>query len=112
MNDTTICIPLNADGTIHHRLGQTHLVATCQVRDDVVSEWNEHVVDWDQTYGVDVLGVHHPRVLRFMQANGVTTVIANDVCASMQRVLTKIGVDVHTQMTGDARAAVGMLATA
>ena len=31
MNDMTVCIPLNADGTIHDRLGQANTVAICHV---------------------------------------------------------------------------------
>jgi predicted Fe-Mo cluster-binding NifX family protein len=41
-----------------------------------------------------------------MRDNQVTTVVADDVCESMQTVLASIGVDVRTGHRGDARAAV------
>lgn len=106
MNDMTVCIPLNADGTIHDRLGQANTVALCHVRDGEVTDWTEHVVEWDTTYGVDVLGVHHPRVIRFLQGNNVTAVVADNVCDIMQSTLPALGIEVHAHVTGDARTAV------
>ncbi len=110
MKDKTICVPVNADGTIHDRLGQARVVATCHTHDGAVTDWTEHVVDWDQTYGITDLGVHHPAVIRFLQDQDVTTVVASNVCESMQKVLAKLDVDVHVGITGDARAAVGSMA--
>jgi predicted Fe-Mo cluster-binding NifX family protein len=106
MNFTTVCIPLNADGTIHNRLGQANTVAICQVSEGQVTDWTEHVVEWDTTYGVDVLGVHHPRVIRFLQSNNVNTVVANNVCGIMQTTLPTLGIAVYAGVTGDARSAV------
>jgi len=107
MNDMTVCVPVNTDGTIHNRLGQAPIVATCHIHDGEVTDWTEHAVGWDQTYGVDVLGVHHPAVIRFMQDQHVNTVVADNVCDSMQTVLTKLGLTLQTGITGDARSAVG-----
>lgn len=112
MNDMTVCIPLNSDGTIHDRLGQANVVAICHVHDGQVSDWTEHVVEWDTTYGVDVLGVHHPRVIRFLQSNDVDTVVANNVCDIMQSTLPTLGITVHTDVTGDARTAVTAMVVA
>ena len=106
MNAQTVCIPLNADGTIHNRLGQANSVAICQVDGDLVSEWTEIVVDWDTTYGVDVLGVHHPRVIRFLQGHQVNVVVADNVCDIMKSTLPTLGVTVHAGVTGDARSVV------
>lgn len=103
MNAQTVCIPLNADGTIHDRLGQANSVAICQVEGDRVSDWTEIVVDWDTTYGVDVLGVHHPRVIRFLQEHQVQAVVADNVCDIMKSTLPTLGVTVHAGVTGDAR---------
>ena len=52
-------------------------------------------VGWDQTYGVDVMGNHHARVMRFMQDNDVTDVVAADVCDNMRRSLEAKGVTLH-----------------
>jgi predicted Fe-Mo cluster-binding NifX family protein len=106
MNAQTVCIPLNADGTIHDRLGQANSVAICQVDGDSVSDWTEIVVDWDTTYGVDVLGVHHPRVIRFLQEHQVNAVVADNVCDIMKSTLPTLGVTVHAGVTGDARSVV------
>ena len=112
MSDTTVCVPVNPDGTIHQLLGQAHTVATCRIHDGVVTDWAEHVVDWDTTYGVDVLGVHHPGIIRFVQQHQVTAVVANDVCESMQGVLRSMGLDVLVGNTGNARSAVTAVAVA
>ncbi len=103
MNPQTVCIPLNADGTIHHRLGQANAVAICQVDGDEVTDWTEIVVDWDTTYGVDVLGVHHPRVIRFLQGHHVNAVVADNVCDIMKSTLPTLGVTVHAGVKGNAR---------
>ena len=99
----TVCVPLNPDGTIHDRLGQANSVALCNVIDGEVTDWSVHVVGWDTTYGIDGLGVHHPRVIRFLQENAVTTVVADNVCDIMKATLPTIGVTVHSGVTGDAR---------
>jgi predicted Fe-Mo cluster-binding NifX family protein len=112
MNDTTVCIPLNADGTIHERLGQANTVAICRVCDGQITDWTEHVVAWDTTYGVDVLGVHHPRVIRFLQGNNVTAVVADNVCDVIQTTLPVLGIQVHDHITGDARTAAAGIAYA
>jgi predicted Fe-Mo cluster-binding NifX family protein len=112
MNALTVCVPINVDGTIHPLLGQAPRVATCHVNGGIVSDWTEHAVDWDNNYGVDVLGVHHPRVIRFLIDHDVDTVVADDVCPGVQRVLTTRGVTLHSQVTGDARSAVAAMGAA
>jgi predicted Fe-Mo cluster-binding NifX family protein len=112
MKDMTVCIPLNADGTIHDRLGQANKVAICHVHDGAVTDWTEHVVEWDTTYGVDVLGVHHPRVIRFLQGNNVNVVVADNVCDIMQSTLPTLGIEVRMHVTGDARQAADQLTVA
>ena len=107
MTTTTYCVPVSADGMVEDLpLGRVHTVATCAVVDGEVVDWAEHVVDWDTSYGVDVAGPHHTRVVRFMRDHGVGTVVAGDVCDSVTKVLTHMGVDVRTHITGDARSAV------
>lgn len=107
MSTTTYCVPVSSDGTVDDLpLGRTHTVATCQVSDGEVVDWVEHVVDWDTSYGVDVPGPHHTRVVRFMRDHEVGTVVAGDVCDSVTKVLTHMGVEVRTRVTGDARVAV------
>ena len=106
MNTRTVCIPVNADGTIHDRLGKAPVAVVCQVRDDAVVDWVQHDVHWDQTYGVDVMGVHHPRVIRFLQEHQVDTVVADNVCDGMMRVFDSLGITLYAGVTGDARTAV------
>lgn len=108
---STLCIPMNLDGTIHDRLGSAPVVATCGIRDGQIVDWTEHPVEWDRTYGVDVPGVHHPRLIRFMRDQGVTDVVADDVCESVQRVMATMGIAAHLHVTGDARTAAGTLST-
>jgi predicted Fe-Mo cluster-binding NifX family protein len=106
MDTMTICVPLNPDGTVHDRLGQANTVAICQVSNGVVTDWTEHVVGWDATYGIETLGVHHPRVIRFLQQQHVDAVVADHLCDVMQTTLPKLGIAVHLGVTGDARGAV------
>lgn len=106
MTDMTIAIPVTAEGAVFERLAKAPLVATCVLRDGEIADWTEHAVGWDQTYGVDVMGNHHARVMRFMQDTMVTDVVAADVCDNMRRSLAAKGVTLHADHTGDARAAV------
>jgi predicted Fe-Mo cluster-binding NifX family protein len=103
---TIVCVPMNTDGTVTHRLGQAPLVAVCRIDDGHIEDWSEHAVEWDTTYGVDVLGVHHPRVIRFLRDNEVEAVVADQVCDSMQSVLDSLVIRLYPGLTGDARAAV------
>mgnify|MGYP006277404633 FL=1 len=103
MTEQRICIPVNADGTIQGRLGQAHAVATCTVDDSGVRDWVEHTVNWDWTYGVDVPGVNHPRVIRFLQAHQVDVVVADEICPGVERTLGVLGIDVRAHRTGMAR---------
>lgn len=106
MRTTRICIPLDGHGGVAPRLGQAPIVAVCRVDDGVITSWVEHPVRWDTTYGVDVPGVHHPRVVRFMLEHEVNDVVANAVCDSVQRALDTNGVNVHVSQHVDARRAV------
>lgn len=106
MNAITIAIPITVDGAVFERLAKAPLVATCVLRDGEVVDWTEHAVGWDQTYGVDVMGNHHARVMRFMQEHNVTDVVAADVCDNMRRSLEAKDVTLHADFAGDARAAV------
>lgn len=54
------------------------MFATCSLRDGEITDWVAHPVGWDQTYGVDVMGAHHARVMRFVQDHAVTAVVADD----------------------------------
>jgi predicted Fe-Mo cluster-binding NifX family protein len=106
MNDMTIAIPVTTDGAVFERLAKAPIMATCVLRNGEVAEWTEHAVGWDQTYGVDVMGNHHARVMRFMQDNAVTDVVAADVCDNMRRSLESKGVHLFADQAGDARTAV------
>lgn len=103
---TIVCVPMNTDGTVTPRLGQAPSVAICRVGGGQVEAWTEHPVAWDTTYGVDVLGVHHPRVIRFLREHKVDAVVADQVCESMQSVLDSLDIRLYPGLTGDAHAAV------
>ena len=103
---TIVCVPMNPDATVTPRLGQAPRVAVCRIDAGQVESWAEHPVEWDTTYGVDVLGVHHPRVIRFLRDNDVEVVVADQVCDSMQSVLDSLDIRLYTGLTGDAHAAV------
>ncbi|MGD9956327.1 MAG: NifB/NifX family molybdenum-iron cluster-binding protein [Candidatus Nanopelagicales bacterium] len=107
MSSTTFCVPVSDRGTVEDLpIGRVNRVATCRVDNGEVVDWVEHVVDWDTSYGVDVAGPHHTRVVRFMRDHEVGTVVAGEVCESVTKVLTHMGVDVRTRANGDAREAV------
>lgn len=107
MSTRTYCVPITDEGAVDDLpLGRTHAVATCRVVDGQVVDWAEHIVDWDTSYGVDVAGPHHTRVVRFMRDHAVDAVIAGQVCDSVTKVLTHMGVDVRTEIAGDARTAI------
>jgi len=106
MPTLTVAVPVTHEGAVFERLAQAPLVAVCHLDDGAITDWTEYEVGWDTTYGVDVLGNHHARAMRFVEAHGVTTVIASDVCDSMQRSLAAKGVQIHAHQSGDARTAV------
>jgi predicted Fe-Mo cluster-binding NifX family protein len=106
MNAITIAIPVTTDGAVFERLAKAPVAVTCVLRDGQIVDWTEHAVGWDQTYGVDVMGNHHARVMRFMQEHDVTDVVAADVCDNMRRSLEAKGVVLHADFAGDARTAV------
>ena len=105
MSNQTVCIPLSPTGTVDGRLGQASAVVLCQVDDGDITRWQEVTVDWAQDYGVDVPGVHHPRVIRFLQSHQVTAVVADQVCEVMQETLPKLGIAVRSGFSGDPRSA-------
>jgi len=112
MNDQRVCLPLDTEGNIRGRLGQARTVVTCHLTDEGVAEWTEHSVDWDNDYGVTVHGVHHPRVVKFLRRNEIDLVMADEVCDSIKNTLAVLGIVLREKVTGDPRAAVGMLAAA
>ena len=109
MPDMTVAVPVTLEGAVFDRLGKAPVFATCSLRDGEITDWVAHPVGWDQTYGVDVLGAHHARVMRFVQDHAVTAVVADDVCDSMRRSLESQGVAVYDHRSGDARTAVESL---
>jgi len=106
MDVQTVCIPLADDGTIQGLLAQARSVAICKVDGDAVNDWREYIVGWDTTYGVDVPGVHHPRVIRFLQEHSVNVVVADQACAIMRTTLPALGISLRLGNTGDARSVV------
>ena len=109
MPDMTVAVPVTLEGAVFDRLGKAPVFATCSLRDGEITDWVEHQVGWDQTYGVDVMGAHHARVMRFVQDHAVAAVVADDVCDSMRRSLESQGVSVYDNRSGDAREAVASL---
>lgn len=98
-----VCIPLDLGGAVGGRCGQASSVITCVLNEGEISDWVEHHVAWDNNYGVDVPGVHHPRLVRFLTENKIDLVIADDVCPGVRRTLSVLGIDLREHVTGDPR---------
>lgn len=100
------CVPITADGDVCSRLAHAAVVATCVLSGDGITEWTEHAVGWDTTYGVTVRGLHHASVIRFLDSQGVTLVVADEVCDSVRNAMKLRGITLIDHATGDPRLAV------
>lgn len=105
-----ICVPVRPDGQIDPRWGRAENVALADVVAGEIHDWQEVNVAWATLHDEGSEGAHHARVARFLQDHGVQTVAVNHLGPGMQNMLERMGIRVITDLSGDAREAVALLA--
>lgn len=106
MGTEIACIPVGPDGQVAHGWGRAAVVAVARIDDGVVSDWRTENVGWDVLHDEGPEGSHHARIVRFLQGNAVTLVVAGHMGEPMQNTLAKLGIRVVLGAHGDARDAV------
>lgn len=101
-----VCIPLDGSGAVDPRWGRAARVAIAKVEGDAIVGWEELEVGWDTLHDAGTEARHHARVARFLLDHHVDAVVADHMGAGMLRMLGTMGVTVHLDAVGDARAAV------
>lgn len=100
-----VCVPVTDDRQVGHSWGKAPRVALVTVRDGQVLAWDEHAVGWDVLHDEGASGSHHARVVRFLREHGVRAVAASHMGPPMQNTLTKLGLALTLDASGDADAA-------
>jgi len=98
-----VCVPVTAEGLVDQPWGSTARVAVADVLGDVVVDWQEFDVRWDELRAVEADGPHLARVAHFLREHGVQTLAAYRVGDDMLRMLFRMGLHVHLGAAGDAR---------
>lgn len=106
MAEAIVCVPVDRAGQVGASWGKAEQVAVASIDGGQVREWRPMIVDWDTLHDTGMPGSHHARVARFIQEHGVTDVVARHMGEPMRVMLGKLGVRVHLDADGDARAAV------
>jgi predicted Fe-Mo cluster-binding NifX family protein len=106
MSTRIICAPITDDEQIGSSWGKAPAVAIATVDDGTIESWRTEAVSWNVSHDEGTPGSHHARVARFVQDNGITTVLAFHMGEPMRNMLTKLGVDVQQGVSGNARRAV------
>ena len=102
-----VAIVVTADGNlIGGGLGRASHMAVAEVEAGVITSWQVFPVGWDVLHDEGPHGTHHGRIVRFMQEHTITRVVASHMGPPMQNTLTKLGLSLTMDVTGDARAAV------
>lgn len=101
-----VCIPITTDGLVDPRWGRADWVALADVKDGKIDSWQEIEVSWSRLHDEGTEGSHHARVVRFLRDNHVEAVVVNHMGDGMTRMLDTMGIPVHLEAAGDARAAV------
>jgi predicted Fe-Mo cluster-binding NifX family protein len=104
-------VTVSPQGTVAGGLGRAQRVAVADVRDGVVEQWAEHHVGWGDLHGTGPEGTHHARIVRFVREHGIECVVTSGLGEGMRTTMAKLGVDVRTDLVGDARAAAVAAAT-
>lgn len=105
MNDATVFVPVNPDGTVCQGFGRAAQGATARLRDGRVESWTVHRLDWDTLHDAGGEGSHHARIVRFLRDEGVTHVVAGHMGPPMQNTIGKLGLTLVLGADGDAREA-------
>ncbi len=104
MSSFTACVTLLPDGNIGGGWGRAHTVGIAKVDDGKVSEWRVEEVGWDVLHGTGTEGAHHARIVRFLNDNNVSVVATGHMGDGMQNTLSKMGVKIFLEVSGDAKA--------
>lgn len=100
------CVPVTSDGLVDPRWGRADWIAVAEVVDGKIESWQEIEVSWSRLHDEGTPARHHARVARFLTQNHVDAVVAHHVGDGMVRMLKTMGLALHLEASGDARAAV------
>lgn len=101
-----LCVPVTPEETVDPRWGRADSIAVAEVLDGKIDNWQEIEVSWSRLHDEGTPARHHARVARFLRENHVEAVVANHVGDGMVRMLDTMGLALHLDAEGDARAAV------
>ncbi|NNN01625.1 MAG: dinitrogenase iron-molybdenum cofactor [Acidimicrobiaceae bacterium] len=101
-----LCVPVTPEETVDPRWGRADSIAVAEVQGGTIEKWQEFEVSWSRLHDEGSPARHHARVARFLRENHVEAVVANHVGEGMVRMLDTMGVALHLEAEGDARAAV------
>jgi predicted Fe-Mo cluster-binding NifX family protein len=106
-----VCVPVTADRQVDHSWGKATVVATAVVRDGTVVSWTQEDVGWDVSHDQGGHGSHHTRIARFLLERKARAVAAGHMGAPMFNMLTKMGLTVLLEVSGDAETAANTAAS-
>ena len=102
----TVAVPVRSDGTVDTRWGKAEHIGLARTAGATITDWQIVEVGWNALHDAGTEGSHHARVVRFLREHAVTDVVAHHMGDSKQNTLGKLGIRVHLDAAGDARAAV------
>jgi predicted Fe-Mo cluster-binding NifX family protein len=100
-----VCVPVTSDGQVDPRWGRADRVAVADIADGDIRDWQEFTVGWGTLHDQGTEGAHHARVARFLRDNQVQAIAVHQIGPGMQRMLRSMGIQVVTDLSGDARKA-------
>ncbi len=98
-----ICITVTPDGHVGGGWGRAERVAVAKVTEGRIDTWEEFAVGWGRMHAEESEGLHHARIVKFLQEHQIQTVIAGHMGPGMQQTLAKMGITVKTEVAGLAR---------
>lgn len=101
-----IAVPVTPAGDVDPRWGRAHRVALARLEGGEIKDWREHEVAWDESHDAGTHGSHHARIVRFLREEGVHAVVLHHCGGPMANTMTKLGLVLVWEASGDARAAV------
>lgn len=101
-----VAIPVTPAGAVDPRWGRAHSVAIAQVEQDQIATWQVHDVAWDESHDESTHGSHHARIVRFLRESAVDAVVMHHCGQPMANTMTKMGLVLVWEASGDAREAV------
>ena len=100
-----VCVPVASDGSVDPRWGRADRLAVVDVVDGVVSSWDEVDVWWSRQHDEGSDARHHARVARFLREHEIDELVVHHMGDGMARMMATMGIRVHGDASGDARAA-------